>query len=233
MPALDDDYLKFKKEIGKSIGLLFKIESDVESVFKKHHKSTYVIALILTKLKKNVNEENKLIFLAEILSDILTITKLSFAGFETPSLIILRRLIENFYNHIYYFDHPIEYAHLNAGKNEYTPIEKLKLYFDTHPVFFDQNDATLKEYNQLLFNEYQQLCKVVHSKGRDSMNLANCLKDLRHEFEIKDFLKQVINIELYIIYLVYKFHKELAFTATEKNIVTGIVPTNKRNRLTE
>ena len=231
--ALEKDYLKFKKEIEKSVKRLFKIESGVETSFKKHHKSTYAIALILTKLESIVKEENKLIFLAEILSDVLTLTKLSFIGFETPSQIILRRLIENFYNHIYYFDHSIEYAHLNAGRNEYFPMEKLKLYFDSHPVFFDRTDPTIKEYNSNLFKEYQELCKVVHSKGKDSMNLAKCLKDLRQEFDITELLNKVNNIELYIVYLLYKFHMELKYTATEKNLIVGIVPIGKRSHLTE
>lgn len=230
---IDNDYIKFKKEIVKSNRPLYKIEGNFEPIFKKHHKSTYTIALILTKLKKSNVGENKIIFLAEILSDLLTISKISIVGFETPSLIILRRLIENFYNHIYYFDHQIEYAHLNAGRNEYTPIEKLKLYFDSHPVFFNRKDPAIKEYNQLLFNEYQELCKVAHSKGKDAMNLAKCLKDLRQEFEIKDFFKRIINIELYIIYLIYKFHNELIFTAKERNLIIVIIPANKRNHLTE
>ena len=230
---LGDDYIRFKKEIIKSSATLFKIENNFEVLFKKHHKSTYCIALILTKLKNKFQEENKLIFLTEILSDFLTISKLSFLGFETPSLIILRRIIENFYNRIYYFDHYIEYEHLNLGRNEYFPIDKLKKYFETHPVFFESEDDVLKEYNDLLFNNYHQLCKVVHSKGKDSMNLASCLKDIRQSFDIDALFEQFTNIEQYIIYLIYKFHKELKFTQTEKNIIISVIPSNKRNLLNE
>src|ERR1700694_640451 len=111
--SLSDDYNRFKVEIGKGSRNLFKIEKSVEPFFKKHHKSTYVLALILSKLKQVPKQENELIFFAEILSDTLTITKLSFLGFESPSQIILRRVIENFYNHVYYSSHPIEYKHLN------------------------------------------------------------------------------------------------------------------------
>ena len=230
---LNQDYIKFSKEIGKSSKSLLKVQGNVEPNFKKHHKSIYAIALILAKLKKEENEENKLVFLAEILSDLLTVTKLSFLGFESPALIVLRRSLENFYNHIYYTDHSVEYQHLNLGKNEYTPIEKLKLYFDTHPIFSGSEDPNLKEFNQSLFNEYQQLCKVVHSKGKDAMNLSKCLKDLTDEFDINEFLKQIINIELFLIYLTYKFHKTLKFTATEKAIITSLIPTNKRGHLNE
>lgn len=230
---LDQDYIKFSKEICRAAKISHMITANVEVNFKKHHKSIYSIALISTKLINTTKEENKLVFLAEIVSDLLTITKLAFLGFETPALIVLRRLIENFYNHIYYTDHPVEYEHLNLGKNEYTPIDKLKSYFDTHPKFVGSDDQNLKEYNQALFNEYQQLCKVVHSKGRDAMNLAGCLKDLTVSFDITDFLKSVINIELFMVYLLYKFHKDLKFTATEKTILTSIVPANKRGHFNQ
>lgn len=230
---LNQDYIKFSKEITKAVKTSFKITGSIESNFRKHHKSVYSIALISAKLTGGVADENKFVFLAEIISDLLTVTKLSFLGFETPGLIVLRRAIENFYNHIYYFDHIVEYTHLNLGKNEYTPIDKLKLYFDSHPRFIDNHDPNLKEYNQLLFNEYQHLCKVVHSKGKDAMNLAKCLGDLTSEFDINGLLKTVINIELFIVYLLYKFHKELKFTATEKALLTSIVPANKRSHFHE
>ncbi len=230
---LNQDYLQFSKEISKAAKTSFKITGGIETNFKKHHKSIYAIALISAKLSNNVKEENKLVFLAEIISDLLTVTKLSFLGFEASALIVLRRAIENFYNHIYYTDHPVEYEHLNLGKNEYTPIDRLRLYFDTHPIFYGSDDPNLKEYNQSLFNEYQKLCKVVHSKGKDSMNLAKCLKDLTDNFDINDLLKTAINIELFIVYLAYKFHKDLKFTATEKTILISIVPASKRSHLNE
>jgi hypothetical protein len=228
---LNQDYLKFIKEIGKPSKSLYKVEDGFEPIFKKHHKSIYAIALILTKLNKEVKDENKIVFLAEILSDILMVTKLAFLGFENPALITVRRLIENFYNHIYYSDHPIEYEQLNLGKNEYTPIDKLKLYFDVHPIFNESEDINLKDFNQSLFNEYHKLCKIVHSKGISSMNLSKCLQDLTYEFDINYFVKQLINIELFIIYLTYKFHKELKFTATEKSIIVNLIPSNKRDYL--
>src|SRR5437870_3369454 len=137
---LQGDYSRFKKEIEKTNKVLFKIDAAIEPVFKKNHKSIYVLALLLAKLKDKEKEENKIAFFAEILSDFLTITKLAFNGFEIPSLILLRRIIENFYNHIYYSDHLVEYLHLNRGRNEYTPIEELKLYFESHPTFFDSKD---------------------------------------------------------------------------------------------
>ena len=228
---LNQDYLRFSKEITKSSKSIFKIQGTILTIFKKHHKSIYSIALIISKLKKEISVDNQLVFLAEILSDLLIVTRLAFLGFESCALIVLRRIIENFYNHIYYTDHSIEFQHLNLGKNEYTPIEKLKTYFDTHPNFSQIEDPNLKDFNGLLFKEYQQLCKVVHSKGIDALNLAECLKDLTEVFDLEAFLKLTINIELYIVYLSYKFHKNIKFTATEKGVITSIIPTNKRNYL--
>jgi hypothetical protein len=230
---LKQDYSRFSKEIKKSAKPLFKIDAAIEANFKKYHKSIYSIALILSKITKEHQEENKVVYFAEILSDFLTITKLSFLGFETPALIVLRRIIENFYNHVYYSDHPVEYEHLNNGKNEYTPIDKLRQYFDTHPKFLGNEDNNLKEFNSSLFREYQELCKVVHSKGKDSMNLAKSLKDLIEPFEINDLLILSTNIQLFIVYLSYKFHRNLKFTATEKGLITSIIPVSKRTHFNE
>jgi len=230
---LSQDYLKFSREILKSSKSAFEIDNALTPKFKKHHRSVYAIALLVTKLEKESTEEHKLVYLAEILSDILTLTKLAFLGFEAPALILLRRTIENFYNHIYYTHHPIEFEQLNLGKNEYTPIDKLKLYVDAHPNFVVSRDNHLKEFNQNLFNVYQRLCKVVHSKGIDSLNLSKCLHDLTQEFEIGDFLNQLIEVEVCLVYITYKFHKSLQFTATEKSVITAVIPTNKRTQLHE
>jgi len=230
---IENDFLRFKKEIEQPALPFFKIDATIDTLFKKNHNSIYVIALILTKLEKAVKQENKVIFLVEILSDLLSLTKLSFIGFETASLIILRRVIENFYNHIYYFDHPVEYDHLNSGKNEYTPMKELKSYFETHPIFFKSMDKTIKEFNDILFQEYHLLCKVVHSKGRDSMNLSKSLQDLNKIFSMESFLQKAIKVELYIIYLSYKFHRNLKFTPTENDLIVEIIPKNKRNNFSD
>lgn len=225
---LAEDFIRFKSEVQKGVKRNQEIEGVVEPNFKKLHKGTYCIALISKKLSDIHKDENKVVFASEILSDLLTISKLSILGFEMPSLIVLRRLIENFYNHVYYFDHKIEYEHLNAGRNEYTPMDKLKLYFDTHPKFFESPDATLKEYNSQLFNEYHQLCKAVHTKGIDSMNLAKNLNELRQVIPLDEFFNRINKILLCLIYSLYKFHRELKFTDTEKGIIIALVPANKR-----
>ena len=230
---LKKDYEHFKTEIQKGLRTTSKISGTLEVSFKKHHKSLYAITLLLMKLKENKTNENEYIFFQEIISDFLNISKLITLGFEIPSLVLLRRVIENFYNHIYYFDHKIEYLYLQRGKNEYTPIDKLKLYFDSHPVFFDRADQTLKDYNQHLFNEYQDLCKVVHSKGSDSMNLSLTLKELRTEFDLDKFYKRLYQIELYLVYLLFKFHKTIKLTPVEKAILVSLVPADKRGSLND
>lgn len=230
---LADDYSRFRAEIPKSTSSPFKDLAKFESSLKKQHKSIYCIALILTKVESQHTDRNKVDYLAEILSDCLTATKLSFLGFESSSLIVMRRAIENFYNHVFYFDHPIEYEHLNLGRNEYTPIDKLKLYFDTHPIFKDVEKHPIIDYNQMLFNEYQQLCKVVHAKGQDSMNLSKNLKDLKQDFDIKPVLELFTRIEVYIVYLLFRFHRSIKFTHAEISIITSVVPIEKRSSLTE
>lgn len=230
---LAEDYNRFRTEIPKSTRSPFKDISKFEGSLKGQHKSIYCLALILTKVESQYSDGNKIDYLAEILSDCLIATKLLFLGFESSSLIVMRRAIENFYNHVFYFDHPIEYEHLNLGKNEYTPIDKLKLYFETHPIFKNVERQPITDYDQMLFNEYQQLCRVVHAKGLESMNLSKNLKDLKRDFDIKPLLELFVRIEVYIVYLLFRFHRSIKFTPAEISIIISAIPAEKRSSLTE
>src|SRR3990170_1526738 len=229
---LENDYKNFCREINRTTKNSFKIEESNKS-FKRNHAGIYIFSLILNKLYNTTKDEHKLIFFIETLSDLLTSTKLSCLGFETSAAIILRRSIENFYSHFFYIDHPIEYYHLNSEKNEYTPIEELKKYFEAHPIFIKNKDDFVKIFNDSLFNEYHQLCRIVHSKGKNFMNLAMSLSNLKRPFDLNIFISKMINIEICFIYLSYKFYRELKFSPMEKQIITDFIPKNKREKLHE
>ena len=230
---LDTDYSRFKKEITKSSNNIIVIDSSNESFFQKSHQATYVIALFIEKLSNISVEENKIVFISEILSDFLTFYKLTLLGFYFPSMISIRRSIENFYNHVYFYDHSVEYFHLNHGKNDYTPIEEVKKYLLAHPVFIENSDGVIKEFCDYIFTEYHELCRIVHSKGSAYMNLASCLQELVTESDFKGTMKKVIKLQVYFIYILYKFHRNLKFSRTEKDLIVEIIPRNKRSSFNE
>ncbi|MCR8561214.1 hypothetical protein KXD93_26410 [Mucilaginibacter sp. BJC16-A38] len=228
---IDKDFTKFQAKLAESGKLLHLIDVKNKPFLKKYHRLTYLIALFEGKLEENFKEDNKFLFLNELLSDLLSNCSLIFIGFYHPSLIITRRLIENFYNHIYYFDHPVEFELLNLGRNDYTPMHELKLYFDSHPLIKAIEDKNTKIFNDQLFHHYQELCRTVHTKGEIFMGLAKNLEEVKSQFDVSRHINTINISILSIVYLLYKFHRSLSFTNVEKNLISNTFTKTLRSPL--
>lgn len=224
------DFEEFYKKINQANNKIFEFKSEEVSHIKKYHKFIYVLSLII---KKNCDSksENSCAFLMEIISDLLVNVSLSIKGYLNVSRIIKRRIIENFYNHIYYIDHPIELECLNRGKNDYVPIISLKEYFKSHPQIIDLSDKNIFNYNDFIFLEYQELCKIVHTKGFSYMGLANNLDDV---INFDGYIENLISYNDLLskfIYILYRFHRDLAFTHIEKDLISKCFSKPLRNTL--
>lgn len=228
---LDVDFTNFQKALLKTNKFQFKITEQTKPALKRFHRLTYVLALLGFKLEQKWSEENRYLFLNEILSDLLSNSSLCFLGFYYSSQIITRRLIENFYNHIYYFEHPVEFELLNLGRNDYSPIIDLKKYFESHPIIKPLIDQNIKNFNDQLFQHYQELCRTVHTKGEDFMGLAKNLEEIKLEFDLKQHFELINKSLLSMIYLLYKFHLDLTFTNTEKDLISKSFAKNLRGEL--
>lgn len=228
---VDSDFANFEIAIKKTNLFRHSFESNQRPTLKRYHRLAYAIALIQNKLEQKWKEPNKFLFLNEILSDLLSNLSISYIGFYHSSLILVRRQIENFYNHIYYFEHPVEYELLNLGRNEYTPIIELKEYLENHPIIKPLQDKNVKIHNDTIFQNYQELCRTAHTKGEDFMGLAKNLEEIKPEFEIQKHLDWINGVILRMIYLLYKFHQDIIFSNTELDIISRSFPKNKRNEL--
>jgi len=228
---LDKDYVAFEKAIFKTNKIKYKLESKVKPHLKKYHRLTYIVALFETKLEEKWKEDNRFLFLNEILSDLLSNSSLCFIGFYHPSQIIVRRLIENFYHHIFYFEHIVEYTLLNLGNNDYIPIVDLKRYLEAHPTIKKTEDLNIKNFNDDLFSHYQELCRTVHTKGTNFMGLAKNLEEIKPDFDLSEHLEKINKSVGYIIYLLFKFHRDLIFTQTERDIIAKAFVKNIRGQL--
>lgn len=229
---LEKDFELFKDEIFKlnTVSADDSIKSLPE--FKRYHSLIYAIALIQIKVKKPGMDLCKFVFLAEIQSDLLLlITHLVF-GFKNTSMLTYRRVIENFYNHIYYFNHEIEFAHLNNGRNEYSPIIDLKNYLTSYP-YFPKTDRFIKEFNDYIFNEYTELNKYVHSKGVDFMGLSKSLTELKQIIDYEKTLQQMNEVIYRILYILYKFHVDIKMKHVELKLITDCIPRDKRANLNQ
>lgn len=228
---LDKDFEYFQKALLKTNKLKFSIDDTVKPTLKKYHRLTYAIALFENKLEQKWEEDNKFLYLNEILSDLLSNSSISFIGFYYSSHILIRRIIENFYNHIFYFEHPVEFELLNLGRNDYTPIIELKNYFELHPIIKPIIDNNIKLFNDQLFQHYQELCKTVHTKGEDFMGLAKNLEEIKPDFDIISHLEAINKSIQSVIYLLYKFHFDIVFSNTELDIISKSFSRNLRKSL--
>lgn len=228
---LERDLALFFVELDKPVDSQHSVNSKNKPIVKKYHRQAYVLALYIGKIQAKHFDDNKFMFLAELLSDVLSNCKLSILGFKQSSLILSRRMIENFYNHIYYYEHPVEYELLNLGRNDYTPLIDLKSYYEAHPVIRPLGDKNIKDLNSHIFNHYQDLCRVVHTKGEDFMGLAKNLEEIRPSFDLSEHLSQINSTMQAVLYLLFKFHRDLTYTHVEKDLISKTFPTNLRASL--
>jgi len=216
---LDKDFITFQEALNKTNIQQHEISGENKASLKRYHRLTYIIALFENKLESKWKEENRFLFLNELLSDLLANCSLSLIGFQYSSLIITRRLLENFYNHIYYFEHPVEFELLNLGRNDYTSIVELKKYYESHPFVKPLLDNNIKIFNDQVFAHYQELCKTVHSKGEDFMGLAKNIKEIKPEYNLVNHFTLINQSTQAIIYLLFKFHRDLKFTNMETDLI--------------
>jgi hypothetical protein len=230
---IQSDYICFEEELLKSSNVIVDIDDTFKIHLKKYHKLVYALALFPLKIKGIESEKNKFVFLFEIQSDLLNVISLLILGFNFPSKMLFRRSLENFYNHIYYSDHAVEFTHLNLGRNEYTPLNGLKDYFTNHPKFKNINDDNLKTFNEKIFENYVELNKIVHSKGIAFMGLSKNIQEIKFADDYIEFIKSCNETLICAIYLLYKFHKDIDFSMVENRLIVDCVPKDKRRKMTE
>jgi len=220
---IEIDFENFKQEIFNTNVFIATDETVKHHSFKKFHKLLYGFALI--QFKASLNHKDlicKFVFLKEIQSDFLMFTTLVFQGFYNSSMIQYRRIIENFYNHIYYFNHKVEFIKLNNGKNDYTPLIELKDYLNSYPNIKGQKN--ISDFNNYIFSEYVELNRIVHTKGIEFMSLSKNLEDIKNEIDFDNIFSKTNEVLFRIIYILYKFHNDLEFTNVEKRIISDCIP---------
>ena len=224
-----EDYENFVSAIySLSNNIVYTRDQITISSLKKLHNSIYGIALVTKKKKIRAKGVfNKYLFLSEILSDALTIPCLLVQGFINPSLILMRRVCENFFNHIYYHDHPVEFSLLINGSNAYVPMIRHKEYAINHPENIKDQDRLTSIHD--IFNEYQELCNIVHTKGIEYMSLTTKIQDIKlKNININQKIERMSTLYQQILFVIFKFHKDLKYSNVEKGIVSSAVTKGMR-----
>jgi hypothetical protein len=146
---------------------------------RKIHRTTY--SLILWRFRLKRIPEHGRVFLEEIASDALQVLPQVLMGYGKTTSLLIRGIIENALRHVYFCDHPIEFARMNRDGRWYIRMEDLRDYAKIHPSFL-RTELKFDAMNKLNIL-YDQLSAKVHGRNVENLEMHVALRKIRYEEE--------------------------------------------------
>lgn len=141
-------------------------------LLRSGHRFAYCLSLI-AKAATSLPEHER-VFLQELASDALHLVHSLLAGDARAGIFYLRSIIENFWRHLYFKDHLIEYSWLTSRTKYYMSLKDLREYCS----WLDEFSGLLKESRKSLENSYAELSKQVHSTSVSTLVLRDSLEQI-------------------------------------------------------
>ncbi len=144
---------------------------------KKIHRATY--SLILWRFRLGKLPEHGSAFIEEIASDSLQVLPQVFMGYSKTSKLMMRGILENTLRHVYFTDHPVEYALMNMEEKWYLSMEELLQYAKEHPDF----RKTEPKFDALarMKNLYAELSAGIHGRRVSDLEMRTALEKIVYE----------------------------------------------------
>ncbi len=194
---------------------------------KKIHAATY--SLILWRFRLSRLPDHSKAFIEEIASDALQILPQVLMGFAKPSKLLTRGIIENTLRHIYYADHPVEFARMNREPKWFMTPESLFEYTKIHPIFLN-TEARFDAISRLR-NLYGELSSGIHgSKVRD-LEMRVALNKIKYEaVSATRETRFVQRCAESANFLLAMFHRDkvVAFQPEDQKIILRTMPARAR-----
>ena len=143
---------------------------------RRIHRATY--SLILWRFRLKNLPQHSQVFIEEIASDALQILPQTMMGYGKTAKLLTRGVIENTIRHIYFADHPIEFARMNRDQKWYIGVDALFDYLKSHPLFLDTEgkfDAISK-----LSSLYSELSAGVHGRTIRDLEMRTALSKITY-----------------------------------------------------
>lgn len=141
---------------------------------RRVHRATY--ALILWRFRLGQMPPHRRVFIEEIASDALQILPQAVTGYGKTTRLLMRGIIENALRHVYFSDHPIEFARMNRERKFYINTEQLLDYALIHPAIIESE--TRFDAVQKLRTLYHELSASVHGRGVRDLEMRKALKKI-------------------------------------------------------
>ncbi|WP_152984158.1 MULTISPECIES: hypothetical protein [Stenotrophomonas] len=139
--------------------------------------SAYKYAVCFGSLSRAMTQlgEHQRIFFQELSSDTLHLVHALINGDARGARFYLRSVVENFWRHHYFRDHPIEYGWLTSRQKYYVEMKSLREHCLWLDCFKQGNEAWLGSLSKL----YADLSTSVHSTSSKTLVLRDALEDIK------------------------------------------------------
>lgn len=196
------------------------------------HEACYSLILWRFRLKKLTPHAK--VFIEELASDALQILPQVMMGYAKTTRLLVRGVLENVLRHIYYSDHPVEFARMNRETKWYMSIDQLCDYLKTHPEFI-QTEPKFDAIAQIR-SLYSDLSAGVHGRTVDDLEIRRSLQlitfDINEAKKMASFVQKAVQPSNFLL-SIYQKRRLINFAGDEKSIILRSIPHHARRIWTE
>jgi hypothetical protein len=168
-------------------------------------------------------------FIEEIASDALQILPQVLMGYGKTAKLLIRGIIENTIRHLYFSDHPIEFARMNRESKWYITMETLLEYTKIHPIFLE-SEPKFDAINRLSAL-YSELSAGIHGRTVQDLEMRIALKKITYvEEAVKKQVGLIEKCTGAANFLLAMFHwgKMRSFQMEDRRIILRTMPPRAR-----
>jgi hypothetical protein len=139
----------------------------------------FTFSLIIWRFRLKSLPTHASVFIEEIASDALQLLPQILMGYSKTAKILTRGIIENTLRHIYFSDHPVEFARMNGSRKWFLTIEDLFDYAKQHPSFTDteQQFGALADLKSL----HSDLSAGIHGRAVTDLEMRVALSKISYD----------------------------------------------------
>jgi hypothetical protein len=170
-----------------------------------------------------------MVFVEEIASDALQILPQVLMGYGKTAKLLTRGIVENTLRHVYFSDHPVEFARMNREAKWYVSMEELFDYARIHPTFLD----TEKKFDAInrLSSLYSELSAGIHGRQVRDLEMRIALRKIAYSDQAA--AKETLLIERCAAttnFLLAAFHRSTTakFEQEDRRIILRTMPPRAR-----
>lgn len=195
---------------------------------RRIHRATF--SLILWRFRLRGIAPHGKAFIEEIASDSLQILPQVLMGYSKTAKLLMRGIIENTLRHLYFSDHPVEFARMNREHKWYVQIGDLLDYLRIHPAFL----STEPKFDAIsrLAALHGELSAGIHGRQVQDLEMRLALAkiaysqaDAQRLMQLTERCAQNANFMLAV------FHKErlTRFQSEDRRIILQTIPPRGRH----